>query len=358
MACLIVAGGQGTRLHLQGPKGLYPITNIRKKSLFQLFSEKILAAGRQVAKPLNVAIMTSPLNFGVTLTYFEAHNLFGLNPNQLDFFIQNMLPFLDDQGNLFLEEKDILAQGPDGNGSALYHLCVQGIVAKWREQGIKYLNFVMIDNPLGDPFDAELLGFHARNQNDITIKCILKKQADEKVGVLVKQDAKAQVIEYTEMPEKERKQTLPNGTLKHACSNISLFCISLSFIEKLFTQKIELPLHPAYKTAKSVENRQINAWKFEHFIFDILPLADKVQALLYPRETCFAPLKNASGENTPLSVQEALQLRDKQIYEELFEKPAPSEPFELAQDFYYPIPYYVEMWRKRAFSNDRYLGGI
>lgn len=355
MGCLIVAGGQGTRLHLDGPKGLFPISNITKKSLFQLFSEKIRAASKQVHRPLNAAIMTSPLNHAVTLTYFDAHALFGLKSRQLDFFMQSMLPFLDDKGNLFLEKKDTIAQGPDGNGSALHNFWMQGVASKWKELGIEYLNFVMIDNPLADPFDAELLGFHIRNKNDITVKCILKTDADEKVGVLVKQDGKVQVIEYTEMPEKERQKTKADGSLKHACANISLFCISLSFIEKLCSRRTPLPLHPAYKAAPSLDDKNNKAWKFEHFIFDILPLADKVQALLYPREKCFAPLKNFSGADSPSTVQAALQLRDRQIYEELFRKQAPVEPFELAQDFYYPIPSHVEAWKNKPLPNDRYL---
>ena len=191
MGALIVAGGQGTRLHLNGPKGLYPITNIRKKSLFQLFSEKVVAAGKQVHRHLNIALMTSPLNYGVTLNYFNSHALFGLESQQIDFFIQGMLPFLDDKGNLFLEEKGIIAQGPDGNGLALHNFWSQGLASEWKKLGIEYLNFVMIDNPLADPFDAELLGFHIRNKNDITVKCILKMQADEKVGVLVNQKGKS-----------------------------------------------------------------------------------------------------------------------------------------------------------------------
>lgn len=356
MGCLIVAGGQGTRLHLNGPKGLYPISNIRKKSLFQLFSEKIVAAGKQVYRPLNVAIMTSPLNHDVTLTYFDAHAQFGLHKQQLDFFTQNMLPFLDDSGNLFLEKKDTIAQGPNGNGSALHALWKQGIVSKWKELGIEYLNFIMIDNPLADPFDAELLGFHIRNKNDITIKCTWKTHADEKVGVLVKQDEKVQVIEYIDMPEKERREETSQNILKHACANISLFCISLSFIEKVCSLGIQLPLHANYKTAPSVNQPNNRAWKFEHFIFDIFPWADQVQALLYPREKCFAPLKNLTGEDSPTSVQKALQLRDRQVYEELFNKQPPPEPFELAQDFYYPTPLLIELWKNKSFSNDRYFG--
>lgn len=357
MGCLIVAGGQGTRLHLNGPKGLYPISLIRKKSLFQLFSEKIVAASKQVHRPLQAAIMTSPLNHSTSLTYFEAHTFFGLKRRQLDFFMQNMLPFLDDNGNLFLERKDTLAFGPDGNGSALHNFWSQGLASKWKEQGIEHLNFIMIDNPLADPFDAQLLGFHIRNKNDITVKCILKTEADEKVGMLVKHQGKVKVIEYNEMPENERKKTLSDGSLKHKCANISLFCISLSFIEKMCSQKTALPLHPAYKEVQSMDHKHKMAWKFEHFIFDILPFANKVEALLYPRELCFAPLKNFSGENSPSTVQTALQQRDKQIYNELFGTPLPPEPFELAQDFYYPMPAYIEAWKNKSLSNDGYLGG-
>lgn len=358
MGCLIVAGGQGTRLHLNGPKGLYPISVIRKKSLFQIFAEKIVAAGKQVFHPLQVAIMTSPLNHSVTSTYFEAHDFFGLKKNQIDFFIQNQLPFLDDKGNLFLESMETIAVGPDGNGSSLQNLWSSGILSKWKTLGIEHLNFIMIDNPLADPFDAELLGYHIRNKNDITVKCTLKNDPNEKVGVLVKEADKVRVIEYTELSEQERNSLTPDGKLKHACANISLFCISLSFIEKLCREKIILPLHPAYKAVKSIDNSIQMAWKFEHFIFDILPLTDKVQALLYPREVCFAPLKSVSGEGSPLSVQAALQAKDKEVYENLFDKKAPPEPFELAQDFYYPMPAYIETWKKRSFSNDHYLGDV
>lgn len=98
------------------------------------------------------------------------------------------------------------------------------------------------------------------------------------------------------------------------------------------------------------------AWKFEYFIFDVLPLASKVQALLYPREVCFAPLKNLTDNDSPATVQTALQNRDRQIYENLFGIAAPFEHFELAQDFYYPIPSYIDKWKERPFSNDGYLG--
>lgn len=355
MGCLVVAGGQGTRLQLQGPKGLYPISVIRKKTLFQLFAEKIVAASQLAFRPLHAAIMTSPLNHEMTETYFKAHSFFGLTRGQIDFFSQSMLPFLDDNGNLFLQNVSTIAQGPNGNGSSLFEFSQHGLLEKWKELGIEHLNFVLIDNPLADPFDAELLGFHVRNQNDITIKCTLKADPDEKVGVVVKENDGVRIIEYMEMPEEERLKTSSNGLLKYPCANISLFCIRLSFLEKLCNQRAPLPLHSAYKSAESLEGK-IMAWKFEYFIFDILPLAEKVQALLYPREDCFAPLKNLSGNDSPETVRAALQRKDQQIYRELFNKEPPSTPFELAQGFHYPLSHYINKWKHRFLSNDGYLG--
>lgn len=358
MGCLIVAGGQGTRLRLNGPKGLFPISNIKKKSLFQIFAEKTLAASKQSAKYLPLAIMTSPLNHEITQLYFDTHLLFGLSPSQLDFFPQKMLPFLDVDKNLFLEKPDSIAQGPDGNGSSLYNFYQSGLLKKWKEEGVEYLNFVLIDNPLADPFDAELLGFHIRNQNDITIKCTLKNHPEEKVGVIVKQNDQVKVIEYSEMSEEERNAKAKDASLKHSCANLSLFCISLSYIEKICQRKDEMTLHTAYKLAPSINNPEHMAWKFERFIFDILSGTNKVQALYYPRETCFAPLKNIQGNDSPETVQKALLKSDQLIYEKIFGVSAPDKVIELSQDFYYPTPSYIHQWKEKPFANDGYLGEI
>lgn len=357
MGCLIVAGGQGTRLKLNGPKGMYPITNVKHKSLFQLFIEKIQAASRQVHRPLKIAIMTSPLNHEMTKTYFNAHENFGLKKGQLDIFPQNMLPFLDVNGNLFLEDKGRIAEGPDGNGSALHNFWNQGMGPIWKEQGIEYVNFILIDNPLADPFDAELLGFHMRHQNSITVKCARKLSPEEKVGVLVMQEDHVKVIEYTEMPEKERNRTNSEGSLEHECANISLFCISLSFIESLCKTHTPLPLHTALKSAPSMLDKEHKAWKFEHYIFDVLPLTSNVKALLYPREKCFAPLKNLEGMDSPETVKKALLMQDRRIIENLLGREAPKGVFELSQDFYYPTDTFLEIWKTKPL-NDQYLGGI
>lgn len=361
MGCLMVAGGQATRLQLNGPKGMFPVTNVKHKSFFQLFAEKVAAAGKQAGRPLFLAIMTSPLNHFETVNFFENHNFFGLNKEHIFFFSQEMLPFLNREGQLFLETPYHMAEGPDGNGSALKHFYDKGIWDHWRQQGVKYLNFILVDNPLADPFDAELLGAHWRLQSDITVKCTSRCNPQEKVGILAKEKGKATVVEYSEISATEREAVSADGQLDFLCANLSLFCFNMDFVQKSAKTQ-EMPLHLAFKTSKYLANDGMThqaekaiAWKFEKFIFDLLPLAEKVNALLYPRNFCFAPLKNLKGEDSLKTVQEALEKSDQRIFSEITGKHCNKTPIELAQDFYYPTPTLLAKWKGKEAPPEAYI---
>lgn len=355
MGCLILAGGQGTRLRFDGPKGRFPVSLVKHKSLFQLLAEKTLAAGKQVGKTLSLAIMTSPENDEMTKRFFAEHHYWGLNPEQVSFFCQGTLPLLDSQGQLFLESRYHIAEGPNGNGQCLHDFYKSGIWKKWSEQGIQYLNVVLIDNPLADPFDAELLGFHAGQQAEITIKCTEKLKPQEKVGVIVKENGRVSVIEYSELSDRNKTATRPDGRLEYCCANLSLFCFSMDFIQSIVTKSASLPLHKAWKAAKFVNEAGVTqlsatpiAWKFETFIFDWLGYANHVFALLYPREQCFAPLKNYEGDDSLETVQQAIQKREKKLLKDMTGLEPPSLPFELAAEFYYPTPELKAKWHKKV----------
>lgn len=357
--CLIVAGGQGTRLKFNGPKGMFPVTPVTHKSLFQLFAEKVIAAGKQVNKRLPLAIMTSTLNHKVTLDFFYEHQLFGLHPEQLSFFSQGTLPLLDPQGNLFLETPYTIAEGPDGNGKALHHFYQNGIWKQWQEKGVHYLNFVLIDNPLADPFDAELLGFLHRQQSDVVIKCIERNDPQESVGVLALKDGKAGVVEYSEMNDKDRMATGPTGDLLYKGANLSLFCFKMDFIKRVVEDKEPLSLHKAFKAVKflnregqTVEADKPMAWKFETFIFDLLAKTNKVEALLYPREQCFSPLKNFSGNFSIDTVRADIQRNDQRAFAEVTGKVCNLTPFEVPQEFYYPTPELRAKWRGKDIKDE------
>lgn len=344
--CLIVAGGQATRLGLPGgAKGCIAVSPIKKKSLFQIFAERTLYASKMAGKKLPLAIMIAPHNEEETKSFFEQHHFFELDPSQVLFFVQGHLPLLDEKGHLFLDEKGLIAEGPDGNGYALHYFYKSEAFEKWREMGITFVNFVQVDNPLADPFDLNLLGFHELCQNDVTVKCTRRTRESEKVGLLVKNKDRCAVLEYSEFPEEEWKMR-EGGHFVYFLANLSLFCFTMNFIEKVGAfYYSEMPLHAVKK----------NNYKFERFIFDVLPFADHVKALLYPRERCFAPLKNSSGHDSIESVQAALQEQDREQFAKISGREAPARPFELSQAFYYPTPQLLKKWQGKELPNETYI---
>lgn len=339
VGCLIVAGGEGTRLGYAGPKGMFPISAIKHKSLFQLFAEKTVSAGAKINQTLPLAIMTSPLNHEITRNFFKEHSNFGLSSTQLRFFPQTVLPFLNVEGNLFLSNSDSLAQGPDGNGGALHEFYKSGIWEDWLAKGVKYLNLILVDNPLADPFDAELIGCSIANKADVVIKSTLRIDEKERVGVIALENELPIVVEYTEMPESTYTERTANGDLSYSCANIGLFCLSMNFVKKVATSA-KTPLHKALKETQMIDAKgdaiKANAWKFERFIFDMLPLSESTHVVVYPRESCFAPLKNKEGRDSPETVRKALEQRDRTILKSIFHANFPVGPIEIDQALYYP----------------------
>lgn len=337
---LLVAGGQGTRLSFDGPKGTFPISVVAGKTLFQLFAEKVVAASKCYGRLLPLAIMTSPHNHAATVAFFQQHGNFGLDPQQLFFCTQTELPFLDDQGHLMLLDEFSIAQGPDGNGSSLKAFVQAGIWEAWSKAGVEFLNFILVDNPLADPFDAELIGFHATEHAAITLKCVSKNLPEERVGVVVSTEKGPRIIEYSEMEENELKALSSDGLLKHRCANISLFCFDMDFIKQ--SSRCALPWHLAYKAITVGGSK---GWKFETFIFDVMAQTNRIKVLLYPRLECFAPLKNEKGEDSIQTVQSALLQRDVALMEHILGRAITHDTFELAQEFYYPTEGLLNQWK-------------
>jgi hypothetical protein len=63
VAAFTVAGGQGTRLGYDGPKGTFPVSPVLGKTLFQVFAEKLLLEPKLItdAEQVNLAIETAVL---------------------------------------------------------------------------------------------------------------------------------------------------------------------------------------------------------------------------------------------------------------------------------------------------------
>lgn len=360
VGCMIVAGGQASRLKCVGPKGLFPVSLIKHKSLYQIFAEKVKAAGILANAKLPLAIMTSPYTHEETVRYFEENRYFGLDPEQICFFSQEELPFLDQDGNPFLESSSKLATGPDGSGASLKKFVEQGVWSKWADRGVKYVTYIQVDNPLADPFDAQLIGFQAREQVDVAVKSIEREDPLEKIGVLAKIQDRVHVIEYSEIQPKERDARQENGKLLYLYGSISNFSFKMDFIRDVADIYYDqVPYHAAWKAAKKYNKNgeeKVMAWKFEKFIFDVFPYANKVKAILSRRENCFAPLKNAEGVDSLESVQAALLHFDRQMIQKISGQKAPEgQVIELDPQFYYPTEELLAKWKGREIEENLYL---
>lgn len=351
MGCLILAGGHGTRLGAAGPKGTVAVSAIKNKTLFQLFFEKTLAASKKAGRCLPLALMTSPFNHVESISYLEQHAWFGLAPETVEVFTQGTLPYLNDQGDWILKAPGVLAEGASGNGEALLDFYHAGLLAKWKKSGIEYVNLVFIDNPLADPFDAELCGFHARVRSEITIKSTPRLDPEEKVGLLAEQNGRLCIVEYTEISEEQKRAKDGQGQLKFGLANTGLCCFNLSWIEKVVKEsRCKPPLHLARKKMD-----EMFIWKIESFIFDLFAYATSINTLVYPRSRCYAPLKNASGDASVETVRAALQESDRHAYFHLTGKEPPQRPFELDQAFYYPTDALRAHWQGKPLPPTDYI---
>jgi UDP-N-acetylglucosamine/UDP-N-acetylgalactosamine diphosphorylase len=342
VACLILAGGQGTRLGTERPKALVAVTPVRKKTLLQFFCEKTAAASIAYKKPLQIAIMTSSSNHDQIAEYLIQNDYFGLKAHQVQLFMQDDAPLVNQEGNWIEKAPGCFAAGPDGNGHSLRKLMESGIGKRWKEKGIESLIVLPIDNPLADPFDASLCGEHALKKQDVTVKAIERSDPAEKVGVIVSRDGKAAVQEYSELPDH----------FEAPLAHIGLFCFSLSFVEKV--AKVELPWHLARKTYRGQK-----IWKFEHFLFDVLVYSEKTGVLVYPREDVYAPLKNLEGRHSLEMVQQALVAFDRRLLADLTKMPEPGHLFELDPAFYYLSADHRKLCRGKTLPRvDYYSTGI
>jgi UDP-N-acetylglucosamine/UDP-N-acetylgalactosamine diphosphorylase len=303
VAAFLVAGGQGTRLGYDGPKGEYPVTPVKDKPLFQTFAEQIKATGDRHGKPVPWYVMTSEVNDQATREFFENHKYFGLSKGDVTFFTQGMMPAFSTDGTLLLADKDSLALSADGHGGSLKALAKTGALADMQKRGVEYLSYFQVDNPLVRVLDPLFLGLHAHYGSDMSSKSLPKAAAKEKVGNFCVGDGKLQVIEYSDLPDDVAEQTNPDGSLKFNAGSIAIHVISVAFIDRLTSGgSLELPWHRADKKVPHLgepDPTSPNGVKLEQFVFDAIPLAKNAIVFETDRSEEFSPVKNAEGGDSP-----------------------------------------------------------
>jgi UDP-N-acetylglucosamine/UDP-N-acetylgalactosamine diphosphorylase len=307
IGAFLVAGGQGTRLGYEGPKGEYPVTPIKNKPLFQVFAEQLLAHSRDAGKAIPWYVMTSEVNDAPTRAFFKQHNHFGYDPANVFFFQQGMMPAFAMDGRMLLGERDSLALSPDGHGGSLRALDRSGALADMRRRGVEYLSYFQVDNPLVHTIDPLFLGLHVLTGSEMSSKAVTKAGPLEKVGNFAVGDGKMQVIEYSDLPDELAKQTNADGSLRFNAGSIAIHALSVSFVERLNAGgRLSLPWHRAEKKVPFVNERgelvkpdKPNAVKLEQFVFDAIPLATNPLVFETDRSEEFSPVKNAEGTDSP-----------------------------------------------------------
>jgi UDP-N-acetylglucosamine/UDP-N-acetylgalactosamine diphosphorylase len=307
VGAFLVAGGQGTRLGYDGPKGEFPVTPIKHKPLFQVFAEQLRAYARDFGRPIAWYVMTSDVNDAATRAFFRQHDFFGYDPADVFFFQQGMMPAFGTDGRLLLGEPDSLALSPDGHGGSLRALDRSGALADMRGRGIEHLSYFQVDNPLVHTIDPLFLGLHDLTGSEMSSKTIPKAGPLEKVGNFVIGDGKLQVIEYSDLPEDLAKSTNPDGGLRFNAGSIAIHALRVSFVERLnHGGRLKLPWHRADKKVPYVDEQgravkpdKPNAVKLEQFVFDAIPLANNAIVYETDRGEEFSPVKNAEGVDSP-----------------------------------------------------------
>jgi len=310
VAAFVVAGGQGTRLGFDGPKGNFPITPVRRKTLFQVFAEYILAARARYGMACPWYIMTSPLNHAQTLEILESNAFYGMPRQDVVVFQQGTMPNFGFDGRILMADKGQIATSPDGHGGSLRALHRSGALADMKCRGIEHISYWQVDNPLIDIFDPLFIGLHAADAAEMSSRAVIKNSPFEKVGNFCLVDGKMTVIEYSDLPDDLAQARTPQGALRFELGSIAIHIIDRAFVERLNEHGFSLPLHRAVKKiphidaqGRLVEPSKPNGVKLESFIFDALPLARKSIILETLREAQFAPTKNATGVDSAESAR-------------------------------------------------------
>ncbi len=311
---LLVAGGQGSRLGYDGPKGAYSIGPITGSSLFYFHARKVLALSIKYACRLPFYIMTSQGNYDATVAHFEENDYFGLDPRDVIFFKQGMWPGMTPDGKIILDAPGHIFMSPDGHGGLIGALKAGGCFADMKKRGIKTLFFFQVDNPMVEIADPAFIGLHTLEKSEYSLKLTAKREPTEGLGMVVKRDGHFDMIEYTEMTDEMNNRRTKTGDLYFKFGSPAIHVFDRAFLERLANKA--MPLHLAHKKIATVDAKgrivkpaAPNGYKFEKFIFDALPEAKGVTCFAFDRAEEFSPVKNAEGKDSPATCKADLQAK-------------------------------------------------
>ena len=317
VAVVTVAGGQGTRLGFDHPKGMFPIGPISDRTLFQIFAEQIQARRQRYGASLLWLIMTSDATHAETVDFFESKQYFGLSTDSVAFFMQGSLPALDAAtGEILLSGPGSLALSPDGHGGLIMALRNSGLLDRMTQEGVEHVFYHQVDNPTVIIADPALIGFHRQQKSMLTTNVVCKTSPTERMGVLVDVDGHTEIIEYSELTPEQAASNDASGQWIFWAGNTAIHVFDRKFLQRLAEDGCRLPLHIARKNVPYLDASgqfmqpsdasKPNAIKLERFIFDALPLAERTLIVEGNRDREFNPVKNKSGADSAETARAAL----------------------------------------------------
>ncbi|CAG9813078.1 unnamed protein product [Phaedon cochleariae] len=322
VAVLLLAGGQGTRLGVNYPKGMFPLDLPSGKTLFQIQAERIRRVTRLAEEKTGKLgkicwyIMTSPATHEATESYLEKHTYFGLNKEDVVLFQQGLFPCFDFDGKIILDEKNAISMAPDGNGGIYAALTKNNIVEDMKRRGIQYVHVHSVDNILVKVADPVFIGYFTKKGADCGAKVIPKKDPHEPVGVVCQVNGRIRVVEYSEITDRTANLRNEEGTLVFNAGSICNHIFTVDFLEKVsLHHEHELKLHVAKKKIShiSVDGKKVhptrpNGIKIEKFIFDAFEFSENFVTWEVSKFSEFSPLKNCDEDlkNCPFSCRKDL----------------------------------------------------
>ena len=312
VAALLLAGGMGTRLGSDKPKGMYNIGETKDVFIFEMLIRNLMDVVDEVGVWVPLYIMTSEKNDKDTREFFEEKNYFGYNKDYVKFFKQEMAPACDFDGKIYLERKDRISTSPNGNGGWFISFNKAGLLDEAKAKGIEYINLFAVDNVCQRMVDPLFVGAMLDGGYVSASKVVSKAAPEEKVGVLCLEDGMPSIVEYYELTEEMRYETLPDGSLAYKDGVILNYLFSIKALEEnmnnnLVTHVVKKKIECLDENGNAKKPETENGYKFETLVLDMIHDMDNCLAYEVVREKEFAPIKNKTGVDSVDTAKELLK---------------------------------------------------
>ena len=312
VGAVLLAGGQGTRLGLDRPKGTLNIGVAKELYLFEQLLRNLMDVTDEAGVYVPLYIMTSNINNADTTAFFEEHDYFGYPKDYVKFFVQEMVPACDYEGRIYMESQTEVAMSPNGNGGWFSSMVNAGLLSDIKERGIEWINVFAVDNCLQRIADPMFVGATIAYGCESGAKVVRKAAPDERVGVLCTEDGKPSIAEYYEMTEEMATARKENGDLKYGFGVILNYLFSEKKLEQIADAR--MPIHVVEKKipymdvdGTFVKPEQPNGYKFETLVLDMVHMMDDCIPSEVVREREFAPIKNLHGVDSLDSARELMK---------------------------------------------------